>query len=93
MRSRLQGIWPHPDVIGSWAYLVTEVAEVGDVLLRMLRPGDKRSHESLEDLQLQLRKELGDVMMMLATLANLFDIDLEEVCAERCENKIKKYLN
>ena len=92
MRERLEGLYPHPDPMESWAYLVTEVAEVGDVLLRMQNPSHKRTHEDKEDdLYEQLCKELGDAQMMLCTLANLFKISLELECIECCLDKEYKY--
>ena len=92
MRERLRGRYPHPDSIDSWIYLVTEVAEVGDVLLRLKNPDHKRTHEAtgmpLED---QLAKELGDVQMMLCTLANHYRVNLEVECISCCLDKEFKY--
>ena len=92
MRERVGGSWPHPDPMESWAYLVTEVAEVGDVLLRMQNPGHRRTHEDGEvPLEDQLAKELGDTMMMLCTLANHFKVSLELEAIECCLDKEFKY--
>jgi len=92
MRERLRGRYPHPDSIDSWIYLVTEVAEVGDVLLQLQNPGHKRTHEMtgmpLEDL---LAKELGDVQFMLCTLANHYRVNLEVECISCCLDKEFKY--
>ena len=92
MREHLKGRYPHPDPMESWAYLVTEVAEVGDVLLRMQNPGHKRTtREVHETLMEQLTKELGDVQMMLCTLANHFKVSLELECISCCLDKEYKY--
>jgi len=92
MRERLKGRFPHPDSIDSWMYLVTEVAEVGDVLLRMKNPGDKRTHRNVYvPLQEQLAEELGDVQLMLCTLASHHGVDLEDECSLTCEVKERTY--
>ena len=92
MRERLKGRFPHPGSMDSWIYLVTEVAEVGDILLRMQNPDHKRTHEDGEEpLQDQLEKELGDVMMMLCTLANHYKVSLELECIACCLDKEYKY--
>ena len=92
MRERLKGLFPHPDPMDSWTYLLTEVAEVGDILLRMKNPDDKRTHTTEEvPLDEQLAKELGDVMMMLCTLANHYKVSLELECIACCLDKEYKY--
>lgn len=89
-RRKLKGKYPHPDTKDSLLYTFTELAEVADVLLRILNPDHKRTH-SLCNLPDQLRRELGDVQLMLCTLANHFDIDLIEACADCCCDKLAKY--
>lgn len=67
-----------PTTPAAWAFLVTEVAEVGDILLRQgyfgefVRANDKEcSHKRLEE-------ELGDTMLMLCVLANLVGVNLTD---------------
>lgn len=83
LREALMGKWPHPPPFDSWAFTVTELAEVGDILLRMDLLGKKKYVRNNEkpSTREDLARELGDVMLMLATLANHFDIDL--ACALR----------
>ena len=90
MRRKLEGKWPHPDAKDSLLYTFTELAEVADVLLRISNPDHKRTHP-LPDLMAHLWKELGDVQLMLCTLANHFDIDLIEACGNCCCNKLEQY--
>ncbi len=92
MRALLEGKYPHPDSRDSWMYLVTEVAEVGDVLLRMKNPGDKRTNRNVfASLEEQLAEELGHVQMMLCTLASHYGVDLENECSLACEVKERTY--
>ena len=77
LREQLEGTaWRMPDAMDTWAFLVTEVAEVGDILLRLERPEYFRNNEKCENLE----DELGDVMVMLASLANIYNIDLDNAC-------------
>jgi len=67
-------------------YLVTEVAEVGDILLRIENQDHKRNHPiPAGELKPRLIEELGDVMLMLSTLANHYDIDLGKACEVSCQ--------
>jgi len=91
MRRKLKGKFPHPDEKDSLLYIFTELAEVADVLLRISNPDHKRSHPMNGHLEAHLEKELGDVQLMLCTLANHFDIDLIEACADYCCDKLAKY--
>jgi len=80
LREKLEGSpWKEPDAMDTWAFLVTEVSEVGDLLLRIERPEYYRNNPMLV-MRDNLAKELGDVMVMLATLANIYNIDLDEEC-------------
>lgn len=74
--------WPHPDAMDSWAFLVTEVGEVGDALLRY-GYGTKQNYSRNNEREADLVKELGDVYMMLCTLATCLEIDLGEALQER----------
>jgi len=78
LRSAIADRWPHPPPFDSWAFAVTELAEVGDVLLRMNLFGKKEyaRNNAKPATKEDLARELGDTMLMLATLANHFNIDL-----------------
>ena len=80
LREKLEGSpWKEPDAMDTWAFLVTEVSEVGDLLLRIERPEYYRNTSKDAD-RAKLIYELGDVMVMLATLANIYNIDLDNAC-------------
>ena len=73
----LEGKWHRPSYAAAWAFLVTEVAEVGDILLRQGHFGEfVRNHDEPSGRE-QLVKELGDVQLMLCALANSLDVDLD----------------
>ena len=90
IRRKIGGVWPHVDAKDSLLYAFTELAEVADVLLHISNPEHKRARQMV-DLKVRLREELGDVQLMLCTLANHFDIDLIEACADCCCDKLAKY--
>lgn len=74
----LEGKWHKPATFTAWAFLVTEVAEVGDVLLRQGHLGIfARNHEKPSGRE-ELIKELGDTYLMLCALANTLDVDLND---------------
>ena len=74
-----------PNPFASWAYLVTEVAEVGDVLLRIQNPNHLRgSYIDKNSLGRCLAEELGDAAFMLATLATQLEVDLEQEVKIAC---------
>ena len=88
LREQLEGTaWRMPDAMDTWAFLVTEVAEVGDILLRLERPEYFRNNEKCENLE----DELGDVMVMLATLANIYNLDLDGLCYRTCNKLLAKH--
>jgi len=75
-RSSYESEWYTPPTFDTWAYLMTEAAEVGDALLRLGYGLMKRSVRTNE-VQPDLSMEIGDLYMMLCTLANLLCIDLD----------------
>ena len=95
MRVRLVELWPHPLCIDSYVYLVSEIGELGDALLRLYRPSDKRSHPtpsaSRKVLLDAIAKEIADVEIMLCTVASHLDIDIETEVFRTCEEKELKY--
>lgn len=94
LRRALSGTaWVHPTPLDSWVYLVTEVAEVGDLLMRTGH-GDRhaRSHPmDVEEARARLEHELGDVMIMLCTLATHLGIDLTIALGKRVQHFAQKY--
>ena len=77
-RREEEGTWPKPPPMDSWAFLVTEVGEVGDVLMRLghgQRDDYVRTHLQTVTTA-HLRQEIADVYLMLITLANHFEINL-----------------
>jgi len=93
LRFAIADRWPHPPPFDSWAFAVTELAEVGDVLLRMSLFGKKeyaRNNEKPATSE-DLARELGDTMLMLVTLANHFDIDLACALRDRIDHFAAKY--
>lgn len=73
--------WPHPTTLDSWVFLVTEVGEVGDALIRQ-GYGERSAYSRNRDKHPDLQKELGDVYLMLCTLATHLGVDLDEALDE-----------
>jgi len=67
-------------VIGTFNWLVDEVGELGDEIKRS--PLDKEATE----------KEFADVIVWLASLANIMGIDLEKAALHKYNYKCPKYL-
>lgn len=65
--------WPTPTEVDAWAFLVTEVAEVGDCLLRRKRIYVRNNAKTPD-----IVGELGDVYLMLCTLATQLDVSLDD---------------
>jgi NTP pyrophosphatase (non-canonical NTP hydrolase) len=95
LRQALAGTdWAHPTTLDSWAWLVTEVAEVGDLLMRcgygaVVYARNNPMDESIA--RKRLEHELGDVMIMLCTLANHLNIDLTIAMGKRVQHFARKY--
>ena len=90
LRKALEGIWPHPSVFDSWAFVVTEVAEVGDALLRS--GYGENSYKRNREKEMDLPGELADVYFMLITLANHLDVDLSlelDICVSKLYTKFR----
>ena len=70
-----------------WNYfsrLVEEVGEVGEIL--SIREGHKKHKKAKPE---RLEEEIGDILFVLAALANKLGIDLEKAFAE-CRKKLKR---
>lgn len=87
LRLDIGDLWPDPDVMDSYVFLVSEVGEVGDVLLRRgygHRGDYARNHEK----EVLLEAELGDVFLMLCTLATALGVDLDSAL-QGCIDKLR----
>jgi len=82
--------WPHPDALDSFVFLVTEVGEVGDVLLRR-GYGYGKNYVRNNPKEAALAKELGDVYLMLCTLATCLGVDLGEALRDRVAHFLEKH--
>lgn len=89
LRYDLEGKFPHPGPLDTWVFLVTEIGEVGDAMLRLGYGELEYLRNSQKDPD--IKHELGDVMLMLCTLANHFNIDLSEAVRERIDHFRGKY--
>lgn len=89
LREDLDGIWPHPDIMDSWAFLVTEVAEVGDALLRMGYGSKTYTRNTWKEPDLS--GELADVYLMLLTLVNHFGYDLSTLLQAKIRQFRRKH--
>ena len=91
LREALKGKWPHPEVFASWAFTVTELSEVGDILLRMGYVGTfVRNHEKAAT-RVRLAIELGQTLMMLCTLANHLGINLSDALLKASRRQARKH--
>lgn len=87
----LEGKWYRPASIAAWAFLVTEVAEIGDVLLRQGHFGIfARNHEKPSD-RMAMVAELGDAFLMLCALANTLDVNLSAALDDQLWSLRAKY--
>ncbi len=67
-----------------FARLVEEVGEVGEIL--SIREGHKKYKKAKSG---RLEEEMGDILFVLAALANKLEVDLEEAFIE-CRKKLKR---
>ena len=77
-RRQMADCWPHPPIMDTWAFLVTEVGEIGDQLIRGglgQRTDYVRHHMRGPD---SLHKEVVDAYIMLLTLANHLNLELPD---------------
>lgn len=95
LRRSLEGTdWVHPTPLDSWVWLATEVAEVGDLLMRCgfgAMDYARNNPMDTEEARARLEHELGDVMIMLCTLATHLRIDLTHALGKRVNHFAEKY--
>ena len=96
LRRDIGNKWKTPTTIDSYVWLVTEIGELGDVLMR-LGYGERQdyvrnrpSKDVVADMN-QLKSELGDTILMLCTLANRVGINLDHALQERIHHFRRKY--
>jgi len=80
--------WPDPDVMDSYVFLVSEVGEVGDALLRQ-NYGHRGDYSRTRAMTDDIPHELGDVFLMLCTLATCLGIDLDSAL-QGCIDKLRE---
>lgn len=87
-------IWPEPDVLDSYVFLVSEVGEIGDALMRSsyslheyTRNRDRENGTSMG----RVEHEIGDTMLMLCTLATAMGVNLDVALAKRVVVLRSKY--
>lgn len=90
MRLSIGDKWPTPPAMDSYTFLVTEVGEIGDAMLRR-GYGFRNDYSRNNSKQPDLAKEIGDTMIMLCTLASRLGIDLEAVTLERITHFKEKH--
>lgn len=90
LRQEVEAKWPTPSIMDAWAYLVTEVGEVGDALLRA-GFGHRKDYVRNHPREFNLEAELGDVHLMLCTLASLLGVDLDDALQGRIDHLLKKH--
>lgn len=89
LRQTLKDDWPHPPVLDAWAFLVTEVAEIGDALLR-LGFGQKK-YARHHDKEPNIAAELADAYIMLCTVANHLGVDLSLALEARTKQILRRF--
>ena len=88
LRLEIGDEWPGPDVMDSYIFLVSEIGEVGDALLRA-NHGHRGDYSRNNPKQADLNAELGDVYLMLCTLATRLGIDLD-AALQGCIDHLKE---
>jgi NTP pyrophosphatase (non-canonical NTP hydrolase) len=87
LRLEIGDRWPQPDVMDSYVFLVSEIGEVGDALLRS-NHGHRGDYVRNHEKEAFLEGELGDVFLMFCTLATCLGIDLD-VALQGCIDKLR----
>lgn len=86
--------WVMPTPIDALVWLLTEVGELADVMMR-LGYGERKDYSRNRDLvvdRYDLEHELGDVYLMLCALANSLELDLEAALEKRITHYYIKYM-
>lgn len=71
----------------AYIFLMSEIGEVGDALMRQ-REGWVRNNP---DKEVDLADELADTYMMLWLLADSYNIDLDEALKNKLERKLNEH--
>ncbi len=82
-----------PDIPTTTLFLVSEVGEVCDCVIRLMEPDFLRSNPGVTESNLlaNLEMELGDVLLMLATLATQYNIYLEDALCRAIAKVRRRY--
>ena len=84
--------WPQPDVMDSYVFLVSEIGEVGDALLRG-NYGHRADYSRNNTKYVDVAAELGDVFLMRCTLATCLGVDLDTALQDCIDHFREKYGN
>lgn len=90
----LRGLWIHPPAMDAWAFLVTEVGELGDLLLRAGYGVGREAyvrHHTKQVTHAEFREEIGGVMLMLCILANRLEVNLTDALREYVAHIPERY--
>jgi NTP pyrophosphatase (non-canonical NTP hydrolase) len=90
LRCDLEGEWPYPDTVDSYIFLVSEIGEVGDALLRV-GYGHRSNYVRNREKEVVVAAELGDVYLMLCTLATCLGVDLDDALQDCIDKLRSKY--
>ena len=84
--------WRRPSIIDCCRFIGQEHSELDDALMRAGHSDAEyaRNHQR-GDPDEMVRHELGDLYMMVLTMANLLEVDLSELLAERMTHLLEKY--
>lgn len=94
-RSRYGEVWNTPTPMDCWNFVVQEVAEIGDCLLRNgygQRNDYFRMHSRFEG-ESAMTREIGDALIMLCSLATLVGVDIEDAVGMALAEKERKINN
>ena len=80
--------WPQPDVMDSYVFLVSEIGEVGDALIRT-NHGHRGDYVRNNTKYVDVAAELGDAYLMLCTLATCLGVDLDTALQD-CIDKLRR---
>lgn len=76
-RARVKHRFPTPDLIDCFLFIVSEVGELADALIRM-RGGRYARNRAEEGSTERVIDEIGDVGLMLTSLASHFEARIED---------------
>lgn len=72
--TQINTVWKTPDVYGCTLYSISELGELADCLVTIMRPNDHRNNPGNKHTEFQ--KELQDLAMMVGSIVLLLDPEL-----------------